>query len=321
MSWWSRLVQRWSRREPATPLALFRIGTGLGLLLTFLPTVRAELIVPLLADRAHGGYRALGGGGWLVQALGGPTAQVAHSLVAFSLLGGLLLVVGLGGRLVALCSLQISLAAMNLNGHAGGSHDLLLSNALWLLVLAPSTHTLSLDCRIRTGRWRDDRPVAAWVRDLVMFQIVLVYWTTGLQKLSSHWVPGGEMSALYYIFQQPSWQRFDMSWLAPLYPLTQLATLLTWLWEVLSPAWLLATWATEHPDRVGRMGRLALRLHLREVFVALGVGMHLVLLVLLDVGPFSVISLAFYPCFYRHEDLLAAWRWLARPARALQRQA
>ncbi len=308
MSLWSRVVARFDRKEPATPLALTRIGLGIGLILTFWPTVHAGLIDVMLADQAYGGYRPLGPQGWLVTALGGPTDVVLHGLVAASMLCGVLLVVGLGGRLTAFVALMVGMAAMDTNGHAGGSHDELLTNGLWLLVLAPSTQTLSLDCRVRTGRWRDDTPVAAWVRDLVIFQLVLMYWTTGLQKVSAYWVPGGELSALYYILQQPNWQRADMSWVAHVYPLTQLATLTTWLWEVLNQLWLVAVWAAQHPERGGVVGWLR-RLRVRELFAGIGLVMHLILLAFLDVGPFSVVSLAFYPCFWHHRELLAALRW------------
>ena len=61
--------------------------------------------------------------------------------------------------------------------------DRLLTNALWLLVLSRSTATLSLDCRLRTGQWVSSVLVPAWPRYLALYQLVLVYGTTGLQKL------------------------------------------------------------------------------------------------------------------------------------------
>ena len=32
---------------------------------------------------------------------------------------------------------------------------------------------------------------------------LLVYWTTGVQKVSAYWVPGGDFSALYFIGSNP----------------------------------------------------------------------------------------------------------------------
>lgn len=305
--WWQSLVACTSRTEPGTPLALFRIGAGLGVLLTFAPTLLDGLGPMMMFDAAHGGYRPLAGNFWLIKALGGATAEVMTGLLATSMLGGFLMMLGLGGRVTALVTLQTTLACVHVNSHAGGSHDDLLTNALFLVLLAPSTATLSLDCRIRTGRWTSDVPVAAWVRPLVMFQIVLCYWSTGVQKVSAHWTPGGDFSALYYILQQPGWHRIDMTWLGGIFPLTQLATATTWLWEVSNPLWLVAVWFAMTPDRPGRLRRWSNRLRVREGYAFVGVMMHLLILAFMNVGPFTAISLAFYPCFWHHRELAAAW--------------
>ena len=318
---WQSLVAFTSRTEPATPLALLRIGAGLGVLLTFVPMLVHDLTSMMMFDAAYGGYRPLHTKFWLTTALGGPTASVMTGLLGTSLLGAVLMMLGLGGRLTALVTLQTTMACTGVNGHAGGSHDDLLTNALFLVLLAPSTATLSLDCRLRTGRWTSTLPVAAWVRPLVLFQIVLCYWSTGVQKVSAHWTPGGDFSALYYILQQPGWHRMDMTWLGAIFPLTQLSTAMTWFWEVSNPLWLVAVWYAMTPKRPGRLRRWSNRLHIREVYAGIGVAMHILILVFMEVGPFSAISLAFYPCFWHHDELVAAARRLgvlvagrARPA-------
>ena len=134
-------------------------------------------------------------------------------------------------------------------------------------------------------------------------QIVLVYWTTGLQKVSAYWVPGGDFSALYYILQQPSWHRFEMSWVAYVYPLTQVATATTWFWEILSPLLLLAMWSHHTQGEGGRFRRLLWSLRVRAVFVWIGIGFHVALTILMDVGPFPMISLGFYICFWHPKDI------------------
>jgi hypothetical protein len=222
-----------------------------------------------------------------------------------------LLAVGLWGRLSALVALQSYIALTQLNHEAGGGDDLLLYNALWLLVLARSTATLSLSCRLRTGRWVSPEPVPAWPRYLAIYQLVLVYWATGMQKVGAGWVPGGDLSALYYILQQPSWVRWDLSWLAWVYPLTQLATLVTWLFEVGSPLLLLALWYRNTRERPGRLRALFNRLNFRRLFVTVGVGLHVSLLVLMNVEPFSWATLAYYVCLFRPEE----WEALGRRLR------
>jgi hypothetical protein len=217
--------------------------------------------------------------------------------------GGVLVAAGIGGRLASLLALVCTVNVVNLNGHAGGSYDELLTNGLWLTVLGPGHHTLSVTARIRTGTWWPVVHVLAFPRWLVAWQLVLMYCATGLQKLSAYWVPGGESSALYYILQQPTWQRTDMSWVAWIYPLTQIGTTVTWFWEVLSPLWFLALVWSARPDRVGRVGRLANRIALRWWFFAQGVLAHLIIWLTMEVGPFTFLSLAFYAA------MVHPWEW------------
>jgi hypothetical protein len=235
--------------------------------------------------------------------------------VTVTLLAGLLTTVGLGGRVSPLVALQGYLNLIRLNPDATGSFDNAIPNAFWLLVLARSTATLSLDCRLRTGGWTSDEPIPAWPRSVAIFQMVLIYWCTGLQKLSVSWAPGGDFSALYYILQQPTWQRADMSWLASCYPLTQIATAVTWTWEVTSPLLLVALWFRATREQPGWLRALVNRINFRRLFVVLGVAMHLGIVVFLEVGPFSWIMLTFYLCLYDPEEWKVLGAWLTRRAR------
>ncbi|MCB9683728.1 MAG: hypothetical protein H6735_01645 [Alphaproteobacteria bacterium] len=311
MKVWSWLLAVTSARESATVLALFRIGMGLSTLLTVGTVVVTGLVPILWVDRADGGMRQLVDPSWLVQALGGPHPHVIYPLVGLSLLCGALMVLGVGGRLTALLALLATSAVTDVNNHAGGSYDILLANGLWLVVLAGGDQTLSVTARLRTGRWWP--LVEAWSvpRWLALWQLVLMYCTTGLQKLSAYWVPGGEASALYYILQQPEWHRHDMSWMAPWFWTTQIATTVTWLWEVGAPIWLLAVWYAYTPERGGALRAWFSRLHVRGAFAAIGVMVHLIILVTMEVGPFSVLSVSYYVVTASS----AEWeRWLRRPA-------
>ena len=143
-------------------------------------------------------------------------------------------------------------------------------------------------------------------------RLVLVYGTTGLQKLSAHWLPGGELSALYYIMQQPSWQRIDMAWLAPFYPLTQAATLTTWCWEICAPLLLLAYVFRSTRTRPGRMRGWMNTHDFRTLYAAFGIAMHLGIFLTMEVGPFTWISLAFYACLWHPDEWTHVWRRLQR---------
>jgi hypothetical protein len=303
---WGRWVALLAEREAGTALALFRIACGLSLLYS-VGSVALHGMVPVIWLPPGEGFATTREGPWLFQQFGGLTPTTAWLTVTVTLLAGLLLVLGGGGRLTALLALQAYMILTSLNVNAVGGYDWLLTNALWLLVLGRATATLSLDCRLRTGLWRSDEPVSAWPRYVAVYQIVLVYWSTGLHKVSRAWTPAGGFSALYYILQEPTWQRWDMTWLAHVYPLTQLATATTWLWELTAPLLLLVLWYRRTAGRPGRLRALCNRLPLRGLWVAVGLGVHLGILLLMDVGPFSLVALCYYPCLFRPDE----WQRLA----------
>ena len=297
---WARWVRALDQREPATALALTRILLGITLT-AHLGGIAARGDAPLLwMAPADGGYRGFPPtGSWLVNAVGGPGPAVVGGLLGAGVLAGALLTAGIGARAAAFVGLQAFLALAWINPDTGGSYDYLMTNALWLMVLADSGRTLSVSARMRTGAWTDPTPVAAWPRWLVVGQLVTMYTSTGLQKLSGHWLPGGGLTALYYIVQQPTWaRRPDNLWAADVLPLTQLATLGTWLFEVGAPLFLLAAWYRRTADRPGRLRAWSNRVDLRAWLAGLGVAMHLSFELLLEVGPFSAISLAMYPCLW-----------------------
>ena len=316
--WTSRPARRWrawvrllDRREPGTALALFRIVTGLSLLYALGTVVVADVVDLVWVDLAYGGYRPLQGR-WLVRLLGGATPGVVGSLVAITFGAGVLLTAGVLARGAALVAAQGWLALTTLNPDATCAYDPLLGNSLWLLVLADSTATLSLRCRMRDGRWTSERSVTAWPRYLAILQLTVLYFGTGLSKISIHWTPAGGFSALYYILQQPSWQRTDMTWIASVYPLTQIGTAVTWLWELTWPALPLWLWLRRHPDRGGRLRRRFVRLPIRTVYVAVGVTMHVSAGALMVLGPFSAVTLAYYPCLFSAPQLAGALSHVAR---------
>lgn len=318
-AWWSAWVALLGAREGGQSLAAVRLGAGVAVWSTLLPIAVTDMVPLLWLDLNHGGYRNLAKVPWRVALLGGQTPTVVWGLVIAGILAGACLAIGLRSRLAALVAGQAIIAVTWLNGHAGGSHDALITNLLWLLVLADAGATLSVDCRLRTGRWTSDRQVAAWPRWLLVVQLVLMYASTGSQKLSAHWVPGGNLSALYYILQQPTWQRVDMRWLAPYFPLTQALTGASWLFEVTSPLLLVWFWARRSP--AGPLRRLLLRLRWRGLFACVGIGMHLGIWMAMEVGPFTWISLAFYPALAHPDEWRRAFSWLRQALGARRRAA
>lgn len=308
-------MNRWlgviARRETGESLALFRVACGACTFTWLLSTVLHGIVSDIWLPTRYGGYREFDSLPWQFELLGGLTPTTLWFVLGICLTTSVAVVIGFGGRFATILLLQSFLAIARLNWEVAGGDCRLTANCLWLLFLAGGTQTLSLDCRLRTGRWTSDRPAAAWPRYLVFYQLVVVYFTTGLQKLSIDWTPAGGYSALYYILQEPSWQRFDMSWLAWIYPLTQIATALTWLWEVSAPLLILAAWYRATRDRPGLVRRWFNRIGFRRVYVAVGVLMHLGVFLLIDLSLFTFISLAMYTCLFTPTEWRAAWSRLA----------
>lgn len=300
---WSAWVALTSAREVGDSLALFRIAVGLVILYALGSMIAADLVEVMWVDAAHGGLQTLSTQHWLVRMLGGRTLSTAWTLVSAGLVLAVLLTAGLGGRLTALLGCQVYYALTAAHPALSGGYDVLITNALWLMVLGDSTATLSLDCKLRSKRWRSDQLVAAWPRYLAILQLIVVYTTTGLKKVSPVWTPGGDHSALYWVFQEPTWRRFDMAWTASVFWLTQIGSAVTWWWEVLTPLLLLVYWARHTADRGGRLRAMLNRFDLRKPWAAIGIGLHLSILALLNVGPFSPISLAYYLCLVPPEAI------------------
>jgi hypothetical protein len=307
---WRSWVALLAEREGPETQAVFRALVGV-VLFGAVVTMWDEADV-LWVDVSNGGAFTLGPGGWLVRLLGGPTSGVIHGIMVACALAAACVAVGVGGRVATFVAGQLYLALFSLNYSASGGYDLLITNALWLLTLGQPTAALSIDALVR--RTRAVARIPAWPRRMLVFQIVVVYFATGLQKLSPVWTPAGGYSALYWVFQEPTWRRFDMSWTASLYPLTQVATFVTWHFEVLAPLLLVALWLRRTRTRGGRLRLWASRFDPRKPFAAIGFCLHVGILVALNVGPFSWISLAYYVCLARPTEVRRMFGRLRRPA-------
>ena len=314
---WRFWVELFDTRELGVSLALFRVLVSCVILYSLLSIAAADLLDVLWVDREHGGYRNLGRGNWLVSAMGGPTPDNVWGLWMLCVTSTVCLLAGLLGRPVAFITLQSYNALISINGDTVGGYDTMMINALWLLFLGRSTATLSLDCWFKHRRLISDELIAAWPRYLLIFQLAVIYTATGLHKVSLTWNPLGGYSALHWVFQDPTWRRLDLDFLAWVYPLTQLGTAVTWHWETLTPLLLLAYYYRYTSNRPGRLRWLFNRRDLRSYWAAVGIMLHVGILLTLNVGPFSWISMSYYVCLYRPDELTAVWQHL-RSAKILE---
>jgi hypothetical protein len=307
---WRAWVTLCDRREPALGLAAFRAASGAVLLFTLTLPLLAGTVEAIWVDAAHGGLLPDHHGFWL-DLLGGATPNVVWSLFGGAYFFGLCTLLGAFGRVAPLLALQCYAALYPTSINA--SSDSLLANGLWLCVLADCTATLSLDARLRHGSWlRDAVQIPAWPRYLGAFQIIAVYTYTGLQKVGEGWGHSGDYAALYYVLQRPNWQRIEMAFLTPFYPITQLMTVFTVYWEMAAPLLLLFFYYRYTPERPGRLRALCLRHDLRAWFLAFGVLLHAGIALTMEVGPFSYVTVSFYLCCLHPDELVGLARRLTK---------
>ena len=281
---WQRWLEFLAIRENAEPLAICRITCGLGLIASVLFVLPSGVINVLWTET---GYR----GGWNV--------GLVWTMAIVALVSGSFLVLGLFSRIAAIVSLLVFNTLTHLNFHDGSAYDSLLTNQLFLLIWSSSGATFSLDCRRKNGFWASEARIPAWPRYIMIFQLVLCYWSTGIQKISGHWLPGGDLSAVFYVLQDPFWQRWDLTpGLVHFFPLTQVATAFSWWFEVLSPLLLVAFYFRATKSRSGRIRYFFNRIDFRLWFAILGILFHLGIHLFMRVGPFSWIILSYYPALW-----------------------
>lgn len=317
MTLWRRWLAFLAERETGTTLALARIAFGVTVIGTVLSIAAQGMVPVLFLAPEDGGILPFRDSPWIYGLLGGRTPAAVWSLLGLLLVAGSALVVGLGGRVTAFATLQLFMWTVGLNGLANASHTLLISNGLWLLVLADSTATWSLDAKLRTGRCTREVLVAAWPRRLMVLQIVVVYFMAGVHKVSSHWLPVGDATALYFILRAPNWSTVtDHALLVALAPVTRVMTACTWLYEVTSPLVLVWFHLVRDPRRAGRLAALARRFDWRFVFLGAGVGMHVGIELTMNVGPFSYAAMSYYFALVRP----AEWRVMIDRVRRLSKR-
>ena len=312
MTLWNRFVDSMDQREPATPLALFRIAVGLILMWDLADIGLTGAMECLWYPMEAGGFQNPNGN-WLWAKLGGPSADNIRLVYASSLACCLSLIFGLGSRISALVAIQLFSALFGLLPGSGGGHDRLITNALWILVLSPADTTFSLWSRLKNGHWMSLTPVIAWPRYLAIYQLALMYTCTGIQKLGAEWWPMGSYLAVYYAVLIPYWARADWSTLVSMAPwLTQIGSFLTWLWE--STWWLvlLHFYFRKTHTRPGRLRALFLKLDLRTIYIVIGLLMHTTVAIMMNLGPFSAITMSYYICCIHHDEWVKIGLWLKR---------
>jgi hypothetical protein len=297
---WRRWVALLDTREDPLPLALVRVAVALVVLTHVSHVLLTGVDALVWVDARHGGLRTLD-----AVPFSDATPGLARAMAFGTMLASALMAAGAWTRpATALTYLGFRWLG-DLNGHAGGAYDEVLIDTLFVLCFARCGDAISVDAWRARDTLETCVAVPAWPRWVLLGQLVTIYVSTGLQKVSASWLPIGERDALWYILAQPDWQRRAFAVPVDAYPLTQVATALTWVWEVGAPVLLLALWYRRTRARGGWLRAQANRLDARTLFLGVGVLLHLGIETLLEVGAFSWAMLALYPCAWSGDELRA----------------
>lgn len=316
IAWWTGL---WDRRERADSLALVRVLLALLILVDLLQAARLGLVIPLYAPLQAGGLGDPLDRQAIPELFSWFPATATTATVAFwiAVVAAFSLMLGLASRLSALVLLLVLAQLALVVPASDRGIDMLLRNALLVLVFSRAGAAWSVDARLRSGRWAGDgRPVPSWPRYLLVVQVVVLYFMAGVQKVSSTWLPP-DWSALWIAMHDPHFARGEWPWMEAAWPLTRLATAATWAWEWSAPLILLCYWFRDDwfrddrcRDDAVRPGRLRAwfnRHHVLAWWLLIGALFHLGTHLSLRLGifPFAVLSL--YPAFV-HPDAWGALR-------------
>lgn len=307
-----RWIGFWDQREAPTSLALIRILVGAAVLADLLIAWQLGVMPDIWVPPPLGlGYGAVGSGlPWTARWFGAtPAAMLGVWL--WTVLSSLLLMTGTFTRLAG-CSLALASAQLSLlSPSADRGIDDLLRIAAAILALSGAGARCSVDAWMRRLRKKPRiERVTAWPRYLLFVQLLWVYFSAAQHRGDEDWWPHGGLSALGKILSDPHFTRVPSGWLEPLYPLTQLGTLGTMLFELSAPLMLLWTWYERTPNWPGKLRRALVLLRLRWVWIATGVFFHLGIAATMRLGIFPFGMLALYPALLHPDEVHAMSRKL-----------
>jgi hypothetical protein len=311
-----RYVQFWARREPPEALALIRILVAAVILFDLLEVARLDLIGALWAPIEEGG---IGPASYQEPLIAfyrwfGASTQSARLLFATTVASSLWLLFGCFSRFSALLLMLLYAELSRLSPDADRGIDVLLRNVLAVLACSDAGAIWSIDA------WRSRRSqrqvlVPAWPRYLLIVQLVLLYFWAGMLKQSAAWTSLGGYSALFLVLNKPHYARFALphGLLSAAYPLLQVATLSTIVFERSAPLIPLLMWLRATRQRGGKLREWLVRAHVFELWVGTGAFFHLSLAAFTELGIFPWGCLALYPVWFNPETL-HAWceRWRER---------
>lgn len=290
---WSAWVTFWDRREDVAPLAVCRILLALVLLYDWWQVHHFDLVTTLYSP-APDGY-AVAYQGWAAKLFGkGP------ELGPIVFMGAVISTICLGlGFMTRVACLAVIMCASQLAQFAPEGDrgiDMMIRIFIGILMFSRSHGRYSIDAFIWRKLGRPIDPIGpAWPRYLLMFQLVWIYFSGGINKSGAEWGPHGGFLALANTLADPHFARWDNGWVELLTPLTRIATAVTILFEDTAPIYLVLYFWAARPDKPGRMRRFANRYRVRWIWMVVGAQFHLGIAIFMRLGIFPFGMLVIYP--------------------------
>jgi uncharacterized membrane protein YphA (DoxX/SURF4 family) len=288
---WKAWVELLDRRESPTSLALVRLLAAAVVLADLFIARGLGLVDAVWAPPPYGlGVGALSAHPPLAVRWLGATPHTAELVWLVTAVAAVLVLVGAATRVAAIVFVLASAQLALLSPDADRGIDVLLRVVFLILALSGCGARWSIDAlvRRRVGRPAPDT-VPAWPRYLLFLQMVWLYFSAAQSKGDPAWGPFGHFAALGTILCDPHFARLGSGWVASAYPLTQLATASTMLFEWGSPALLVFTalgWQRA-----------------RAAYLLLGAAFHVGIALTMRLGIFPFGVLALYPVFFHPDEL------------------
>ncbi len=321
--WFQNVTELFDEREKPTLLALIRILVALTVVYDLAVVGILDVPVWLWAPIDQGGVSPTAtreSAAWFYKVFSS-SPESAEMLWIGMFASAALFGLGFLTRTSAFVYVLLSAQSSILNDVGDRGIDRAIRIVVLILAFSAAGRAYSIDARIKSGTFRGDgAPAPAWPRYLVLCQLVIMYTAAGLSKSATLWLPWGGHGALYVILNEPIYAVRDFGFLAHpvLYFFTQVGTASSRAWELLSPVVLLAAYYRRTPEGEGRLRAIMNRYPVRNIYVAFGVAFHVLLAFTLKLGIFPFSMLAFFPAFFRPEEIET---WFARLRARLPRAA
>ena len=305
--WLAAWVAVWDTREPPTALALVRIAVALVILVDLTEAWRLGVVEAVWAPGPDGfapGRRLL-----LDAFERGP--DLAHGLWLAGVIAAVGMLTGTLTRVACVVTALVSAQLAHLAPDSDRGIDAVLRVVALILALSQSHARWSIDAWVRRRLGRPfPAEVPAWPRRLLFLQLLWVYFSGGHNKDFDEWGPLGHFTALGNVLGDPHFARWPDLELGALYPLTQVSTAFTVLFELGAPAMIVLSYLDGAGGWLGRGCR-----GLRWAWLALLVGFHLGIAVMMRLGIFPWGMLAIAPVLLHPWELVRAEAWARRMLR------